>query len=58
MDVQPTEVKVDADLPFAAMMFKGKIEARVEDHARPLVDLIAGPRSSVGCSANTNWIAS
>jgi putative polyhydroxyalkanoate system protein len=26
MDVQPEEVKVDADLPFAAMMFKGKIE--------------------------------
>jgi putative polyhydroxyalkanoate system protein len=30
MDVQPTEVKVDCDLPFAAMMFKGKIEQELK----------------------------
>jgi hypothetical protein len=30
MDVQPSEVKVDADLPFAAMMFKGKIEQELK----------------------------
>jgi putative polyhydroxyalkanoate system protein len=30
MDVQPTEVKVDAELPFAAMMFKGKIEQELK----------------------------
>jgi len=30
MDVQPEEVKVDADLPFAAMMFKGKIETELK----------------------------
>jgi hypothetical protein len=30
MDVQPTEVKIDTDLPFAAMMFKGKIEQELK----------------------------
>jgi putative polyhydroxyalkanoate system protein len=30
MDVQPSEVKVDADLPFAAMMFKARIEQELK----------------------------
>jgi putative polyhydroxyalkanoate system protein len=31
MNVEPSEVKVDGDLPFAAMMFKGRIEQEVKD---------------------------
>ena len=42
MDVQPTEVKVDADLPFAAMMFKGRIEQELKTTlARWLTDRTA-----------------
>jgi len=29
--VEPSEVKLDGDLPFAAMMFKGKIEQEFKD---------------------------
>ena len=32
MSILPTEVKVDGDLPFAAMMFKGKIEQTIKDN--------------------------
>jgi putative polyhydroxyalkanoate system protein len=30
MHVEPQQVRVDADLPFAAMMFKGRIEQEVK----------------------------
>jgi len=30
MHVEPQQVKVDGDLPFAAMMFKGKIEQELQ----------------------------
>lgn len=30
MQVEPSDVKVDGDLPFAAMMFKGKIEQELK----------------------------
>ena len=29
--VEPTEVKIDGDLPFAAMMFKGQIDKAVRE---------------------------
>ena len=31
MAVEPSEVKVDGQIPFAAMMFKGKIEQTIRD---------------------------
>ncbi|HEY5310861.1 MAG TPA: polyhydroxyalkanoic acid system family protein [Pirellulales bacterium] len=30
MHVEPQQVRVDADLPFAAMMFKGRIEQEIK----------------------------
>jgi len=38
LTVEPGEVKLDGDLPFAAMMFKGKIEQEFKDS---LVKLLA-----------------
>jgi putative polyhydroxyalkanoate system protein len=31
MHVEPSQVRVEGDLPFAAMMFKGRIESEVKD---------------------------
>jgi hypothetical protein len=35
--VEPKQVKVDAELPFAAMLFKGAIEQRLRDEVAALL---------------------
>lgn len=35
--VEPDQVKVDGDLPFAAMMFKGKIEQTIRENLTRLL---------------------
>jgi hypothetical protein len=37
LTVEPNEVKVNGSLPFAAMMFKGKIEQTVRDELEKLL---------------------
>ena len=37
IDVQPSEVRLDADLPFAAMPFKGRIEQVIREEAERLL---------------------
>ncbi len=37
VDVEPSEVKVNGVLPFAAMMFKGKIEQTVREELEKLL---------------------
>jgi putative polyhydroxyalkanoic acid system protein len=37
MAVEPTEVKFDGQIPFAAMMFKGKIEQTIRDEMNKLM---------------------
>ena len=40
-EVEPEEVKINGELPFAAMMFKGKIEKEIRD---TLTRILGGPR--------------
>jgi hypothetical protein len=35
--VEPSEVKVEGDLPFAAMMFKGKVEQTIRENLTRLL---------------------
>ncbi len=37
MSVQPTQVQIEGDLPFAAMMFKGKVEQTLRENLERLV---------------------
>ena len=37
MAVEPSEVKIDGQIPFAAMMFKGKIEQTIRDELTRLL---------------------
>jgi hypothetical protein len=37
LDVQPAEVKIDVNLPWAALPFKGKVETEISKHARELL---------------------
>ncbi len=37
IDVEPDQVKVNGNLPFAAMMFKGKIEQTVREELEKLL---------------------
>jgi len=37
IEVQPAEVRIDVDLPWAALPFKGRIESEILKHARELL---------------------
>ena len=37
VNVEPAEVKLDGEIPFAAMMFKGKIEQEIKDQLAKLL---------------------
>jgi hypothetical protein len=37
LTVKPSQVEISGDLPFAAMLFKGKIESTIKDHAEKLL---------------------
>ena len=37
VDVEPSQVKVEGDLPFAAMMFKGKVEQAIRENLTRLL---------------------
>ena len=37
LDVQPAELLVDIDFPFAALPFKGRVESEILAHARQLL---------------------
>ena len=41
--VEPNAVRIDSKIPFAAMMFKGKIEQTLKDE---LAKLLASPRAA------------
>ena len=37
LDVQPAELLIDIDFPFAALPFKGRVESEILSHARQLL---------------------
>lgn len=37
LEVQPAQLLVDIDLPFAALPFKGRVESEILSHARQLL---------------------
>lgn len=37
LDVQPAEVRIDVNLPWAALPFKGKVESEILKHAKELL---------------------
>jgi hypothetical protein len=37
LDVQPTEVRIDINLPWAALPFKSRVESEILKHARELL---------------------
>jgi hypothetical protein len=37
LEVQPAQVSIDIDLPFAAVLFKDRIESDLLSHARKLL---------------------
>lgn len=37
VDVEPKQVKIDSDLPFAAMMFKSKIETEIRQQLEKIL---------------------
>jgi hypothetical protein len=37
VDIHPTEVRIEGNLPFAASLFKGRIESAIQEKARKLL---------------------